>query len=150
MKRFWLAFVVLFFASANVAAAQFITIRPLTFGQIFAGQTLAIGPTQANAAYFSFSATLTIGFGIVVPTELTRVGGTEKLPINFVGSDGLYRINNNNPVGATPFNPSTGALSLALLSAPVHVWVGGSISPPVSQKPGNYSGVIVVTVTRLL
>lgn len=150
MKRLWFAFLVLLFASSNVAAAQFITIRPLTFGQIFAGQTRTIGPTQANAAYFSFSATLTIGFGIVVPTELKRVGGTETMPITFKSGDGLYRINNSDPAGATAFNPSTGALSLALLSVPVHVWVGGSISPATNQRPGSYSGLITITVTRLL
>jgi hypothetical protein len=72
------------------------------------------------------------------------------MPVTFCSTCGVYRINNSNPAGGTAFNPNNALILTVVLLSDIYIWVGGSVSPPLAQTPGSYSGTMVVTVIPLL
>ena len=130
--------------------AQVTTLRNMTFGTITSGTTTSVTKTSANAAEWKIHGTsvLTGGFQLTLPASLSGPGAT--LAITFSTTDGAYRVNVNNPVGATTFNPQNFVGLGILLSADVYVWLGASLSPPLNQKPGNYTGTVILTTTGIL
>lgn len=132
------------------AAVQVTTLRNLSFGTITSGTTTSVTKTSANAAEWKISGTTVLGggFQLTLPTTLSGPGAT--MAITFSTTDGVYRINNTNPVGGTTFNPHNFVnLTLVLLSD-VYVWLGASVSPPLNQTPGNYTGTVILTTSGIL
>jgi hypothetical protein len=130
--------------------AQVTTLRDMSFGTITSGTTTQVPKTSANAAEWKIHGTsaLTGGFQLTLPTTLSGPGAT--LAISFSTTDGAYRVNVNNPGGGTTFNPHNFVGLGILLSADVYVWLGASLSPPLNQKPGNYTGTVILTTTGIL
>jgi hypothetical protein len=131
------------------AAAQVTTLRNLVFGTITSGTTTSVNKTSVNAAQWSFSGTFLGGgsFQLTLPTTLTGPG--TDIPITFGTSDGL-RNTTNNPATGTSFNPhNSQTVPIALFGTTVYVWLGASVTPPLNQTPGNYSGTVVLTVTGM-
>ena len=82
-----------------------------------------------------------------LPTTLTSTGG-QSITVTYCTTCAAYSTT-NNPVGATAANPNASFnVSLALFN-PVYLWLGASISPPLNQPAGTYTGSVVVTVTSL-
>jgi hypothetical protein len=72
------------------------------------------------------------------------------MPITFCSTCAVYKAGSTNPAGGTAFNPNSGTgLVLAVLTD-LYIWLGASVSPPLNQKPGTYTGTIVFTVAGLL
>jgi hypothetical protein len=135
----------------RVAFVQVTTLRNLAFGTITSGTTTSVAKTSANAAQWKITGTTVVGggFQLTLPTTLSGPGGAT-MAITFSTTDGVYRINNNNPVGGTTFNPHNFVnLTLVLLSD-VYVWLGASVSPPLNQAPGNYTGTVILTTSGIL
>jgi hypothetical protein len=131
------------------AAGQVTTLRNLAFGTITSGTTTSVAKTSANAAQWRIHVPLTlVGFQLTLPTSLAGPGTA--IPITFSSADGTYRVNTNNPVGGTSFNPANFQSVVAGLNANVYVWLGASVSPPLNQTPGTYSATVVLTTTGLL
>jgi hypothetical protein len=131
------------------AAGQVTTLHNLTFGTITSGTTTSVAKTSANAAQWRIHVPVTlVGFQLTLPTSLTGPGTA--IPITFSSTDGVYRVNTNNPVGGTTFNPANFQAAAAALGANVYVWLGASVSPPLNQTPGGYSATVVLTTTGLL
>jgi hypothetical protein len=131
------------------AAAQVTTLRNLAFGTITSGTTTSVNKTSVNAAQWTFSGTFLVGgtFQLTLPTAL--VGPGADIPVTFGTSDGL-RNTTNNPNTGTSFNPHTvQTIPIAAFGTTVYVWLGGSISPPLNQTPGTYTGTVVLTVTGM-
>jgi hypothetical protein len=130
------------------AAAQVTTLRNLAFGTITSGTTTSVNKTSVNAAQWTFSGTFLLGgtFELTLPTTLS--GSGTDISITFGSSDGL-RNTTNNPATGTSFNPHTVQTIPAVLGTTVYVWLGGSVSPPLNQTPGDYSGTVVLTVTGM-
>jgi hypothetical protein len=135
--------------SGEKAAAQVTTLRNLVFGTITSGTTTSVNKTSVSAAQWTFSGTFLVGgtFQLTLPTALSGPGTA--IPITFGTSDGL-RNTTNNPSSGTSFDPHTSqTVPTALFGTTVYVWLGGSVSPPLNQTPGNYSGTVVLTVTGM-
>ncbi len=150
MWHFIVLAAILFIVSGARADAQFNVLRHLEFGVVLSGTSKTIAPTDATSAFFHTNRTLglvnVISFTVTPPTN-----GAASLPVTLCSTCGRYRINNNNPAGATVFNPPTGFSQLIVLLSDIYIWVGGTVSPPLNQKPGQYTGgTLVLTIAGLL
>jgi hypothetical protein len=136
-------------APGEKVAAQVTTLRNLVFGTITSGTTTNIDKTSANGAQWTFSGTFLLGgtFQLTLPTTLTGPG--TDIPITFRSFDGLHTTT-SNPVPGTTFDPhTTQTVPVSALGTTMYVWLGASLSPPLNQTPGNYSGTVVLTVTGM-
>lgn len=134
-------------ASLNVTASvqQPITVvaaNALAFGNVFPGVAKAIPLASPSAGRFDVTgqANAPVNMTFVVPANLTL--GANNLPITFTGSwNGI-----NDPAG-TAFTPSAAATAATFsATGTLFVFVGGTVTPVVSQAPGGYSGTVQMTV----
>jgi hypothetical protein len=136
------------------AKAQASRIQDLAFGTVVTGTTTSTSVAGPSAAQWRIHVSLLSALGsftLTLPATLTRSGGGATMPVSFCATCGRYRINNSNVSGATTFNPSsTVTFSLLGVGSDVYVWLGGSVSPPLNQTPGSYTGTIVLTTSGLI
>lgn len=139
-----------FLLAGQPVAGQVTRLRDLTFGTITSGTTTSVSKTSASAAEWSITGSTVLGgtFQLTLPTVLNGPGAT--LAITFSTTDGVYRKDNANPGGGTTFNPHNPVSIGALQSGTWYVWLGASLSPPLNQKPGSYSGTVVLTTAGIL
>ncbi|HLQ58408.1 MAG TPA: DUF4402 domain-containing protein [Gemmatimonadales bacterium] len=128
------------------------TLRDLNFGTVIKSVPTTVLPTVAAAGEWqvtgSSNANVIISF--TLPTQLTNIqalpGST--MPISFSAVSAIWRRATNNPVGGTIFNPATGAVGR--LGPPpnpsMYVWVGGTVNPAATAKPGIYQGSVIVSL----
>jgi hypothetical protein len=141
--------VLLLVLRVGTAEGQVTTLRNFAFGTITSGATSSLGSTSASSAQWRIHVNLSlVGFQLTLPTSLTGPGPA--IPLTFSATDGMYRVNNSNPVGGTTFNPQNFVTPIAGLNSDVYVWLGGSVSPPLNQPPGSYSATVVLTASGLL
>ncbi len=136
--------------AATEAGAQVTTLRGLAFGTVTSGTTTQVLKTSVNAAQWRITGTFLLGgtFTLTLPTTLAGPG--TPMPIAFGNTDG-QRNTANNPNGGTSFNPHASQnIPVLTLGGTIYVWLGGSVSPPLNQTPGNYSATVVLTVTGML
>ena len=131
------------------------TLSNLNFGSVPKGIATTVQPTAAGAGAWQIqgnkNADVSIGF--VLPTLLINVqalpGST--MPVSFGATSARWNRATNNVAGATAFNPSTGAT--AKLGPPanpyIYLWIGGTVSPAATAKPGVYTGTIIITIAYL-
>ena len=135
----------------HTATGQVTTLSDLTFGTVITGTTTSVGATSASAANWRIHGSIGVA-GIItlsLPSTLTRSGGGS-MPVSFCSTCARYRINNSNPAGGTTFDPNSLLILTIVLLSDLYIWLGGSVSPPLAQTPGSYSGTVVITVTPLL
>lgn len=128
------------------------TLRDLNFGTVIKGVPATVLPTAATAGAWqvtgSSNAFVIVSF--TLPTQLTNIqalpGST--MPISFNGVSAIWRRATNNPVGGTIFNPATGAVGRFGPSAnpTMYVWLGGTVNPALTAKPGIYQGTVIVSL----
>jgi hypothetical protein len=128
------------------------TLQELNFGTVIKGVPATVLPTAANAGVWqvSGSANAFVIISFTLPTQLTNIqalpGST--MPISFSGVSAIWRRSTNNPVGGNVFNPAVGAVGR--LGPPpnftMYVWVGGTVNPPLTAKPGIYQGNVIVSL----
>ncbi len=137
-------------AAASQGRAQVTTLRNLAFGTITSGTTTAVAPTSVSAAEWRIQGFLGLGasFRLTLPTTLTGPGPA--LAITFSPTSGIYRVNNPNPVGGTTFNPNNAVPLPPFLRSTIYVFLGGSVSPPLNQTPGTYTGTVVLTSSGII
>lgn len=132
-----------------------VTIQDLTFGTVPKGVATTVAPAAATAGQWQITgnpnAFVTIAF--TLPTQLTNIqalpGST--MPISFGLTSALWRRANNNPAGATAFSPALG--TVGRVGPPpnptMNIWIGGSVNPAPTAKPGIYQGTIILSLTYL-
>ncbi len=128
------------------------TLQDLNFGTVIKGVPATVLPTAANAGQWlvSGSANAFVIINFTLPTQLTNIqalpGST--MPISFSAVSAIWRRATNNPVGGNVFNPAVGAVGR--LGPPpnfsMYVWVGGTVNPPLTAKPGIYQGNVIVSL----
>jgi hypothetical protein len=133
----------------------FTTLRDLGFGTVTKGVATTVLPTAAGAGMWEISGNgnsfVTIGF--TLPTQLTNIqalpGST--MPIAFAATSAIWRRANNNPAGGTPFSPALGSVGRFGPSAnpTLYIWIGGTVNPALTAKPGIYQGTIILSLTYL-
>jgi hypothetical protein len=132
------------------AASQVTKERDLAFGPVITGTTTSVSVTGTQSARWRIHINLLSAgnFRLTLPTTLTRSGGGGSMSITFCSTCGVYRINNSNPSGGTTFNPAnTVSFGLQALNTNIYVWLGASVSPPLNQPAGSYSGTVVLTTS---
>ncbi len=133
--------------------AQTVTaLRPLSFGTVIGGTTGNVDPRSTGALQFDLTGPIGVNGGyLTLPTVLTRSGGGETMPVTFCSTCGVYRITSNDPLGGITFNPANPVLGITVSNGVhVYIWLGGTVSPSVSQLPGAYSGTVVFTLAPII
>ena len=128
------------------------TLQDLNFGTVIKGVSTSVLPTAVIAGEWqiSGSANAFVIISFTLPTQLTNIqalpGST--MPITFSATSAIWRRATNNPVGGNLFNPATGAVGR--LGPPpnpnMYIWLGGTVTPAPTAKPGIYQGNIVVSL----
>ena len=131
------------------------TIQDLSFGTVLKGVATTVAPAAATAGQWQITgnpnAFVTIAF--TLPTVLTNIqalpGST--MPISFGLTSALWRRANNNPAGATAFSPALGTLGRfgPPANPTVYIWIGGTVNPAPTAKPGIYQGTVILSLTYL-
>ena len=131
------------------------TIQDLTFGTVPKGIATTVAPAAATAGQWQITgnpnAFVTIAF--TLPTQLTNIqalpGST--MPISFGLTSTLWRRANNNPAGATAFSPALGTVGRfgPPANPTMNIWIGGTVNPAPTAKPGIYQGTIILSLTYL-
>lgn len=131
------------------------TLRDLAFGAVTKGVATTIQPVDAGAGAWEISgnsnAFATIAFAL--PTQLTNVqalpGST--MPISFGAISARWRRANSDPAGATAFDPALGSVGRfgPGPNPTLYIWIGGTVNPALTAKPGIYQGTIVLSLTYL-
>ena len=131
------------------------TLRDLAFGTVIKGVATTVLPTAPSAGAFqvtgSANAFATISF--TLPAVLTNIqalpGST--MPITFSGTSARWNRANNNPAAGTAFDPATGATGR--FGPPpnpnLYIWLGGTVNPAPTAKPGIYQGTVIVSLAYL-
>lgn len=134
-------------AQANVLTPLTVTGQAnLDFGNVFPGVNKTVAITDATAGRWLVQgeggAEVTLAF--TLPANLSD--GANTLPISFGAGSAGYNTT-NNPGAATTFDPAAGATAnLGVAPAELYVWIGGTVTPAVSQPAGLYTGTITLTV----
>jgi uncharacterized protein DUF4402 len=130
-------------------------LRNLTFGTVLKGVPTSVLPSNAAAGAWQVqgdkNAQVSITFTLpMVLTNIQALPGST-MPISFGAAAALWNRGANNVVGATPFDPSAGTTGkLGPQANPfIYLWIGGTVSPAATAKPGIYTGMIVVSVAYL-
>jgi hypothetical protein len=131
------------------------SLRDLNFGTVLKGVPTTVLPSNAASGAWQVqgdkNAQVTIAFAL--PTVLTNIqalpGST--MPISFGAASGLWNRGTNSVAGATAFDPGTG--TTGRIGPPpnpfIYLWIGGTVSPAATAKPGIYTGTIVLSVAYL-
>lgn len=129
------------------------TLRDLDFGTVIKGVGTTVAPTAATAGEWQVggSANAFVIINFTLPTVLTNIqalpGST--MPISFSATSAVWRRATNDPTGGTTFNPASGAVGR--LGPPpnpnLYIWLGGTVDPALTAKPGIYQGTVVVSLT---
>lgn len=131
------------------ASGQVVRMRDLAFGTILSGTTTTVSKTSASSAQWRFTGSFPLGGSGVLTLPTTLTGPGAAIPISFSTTDGQHN-SVNNPVGGISFNPHNPQSIPLLFNGTRYVWLGASVSPPINQVPGNYSGTVVLTLTGML
>lgn len=131
------------------------TLQDLTFGTVPKGVATTVAPAAAGAGQWEITGNpnsfVTIAF--TLPTQLTNIqalpGST--MPMSFGLTSALWRRANNNPAGATPFSPALG--TVGRFGPPpnptINIWIGGTVNPAPTAKPGIYQGTVILSLSYL-
>ena len=128
------------------------TLRNLNFGQVPSGVPTTVVPTGAAAGEWEAIGTgnAFVQISFTLPTTLSNIQAQPgvTMPISFSATSARWRRATNNPAGANVFNPAVGATGR--FGPPpndrMYVWIGGTVSPLATQKPGIYLGTVILTL----
>ena len=128
------------------------TLRDLSFGTVIKGVATTVLPTAATAGEWQVagSANAFVIISFTLPTVLTNIqalpGST--MPITFSATSARWNRATNNAGAATAFSPASGAVGR--LGPPpnpnMYIWVGGTVNPAPTAKPGIYQGTVVLSL----
>lgn len=126
-------------------------LNDLIFGNVFKGYTYTIDHISPNATKFLIDhsirprANLYISF--VLPQYLTN--GSSNVSISFSTSQSAWS-KQDRTTGRTNFNPYQPlTIKKVKQNENVYIWMGATISPPLSVSPGSYSATIILSVEIL-
>lgn len=129
------------------------TLRDLAFGTVIKGVATTVQPTAAMAGEWQVtgSANAFVIISFTLPNVLTNIqalpGST--MPITFGSTSARWRRATNDPAGATPFSPAIGTVG-RLGPGPnpnMYIWLGGTVTPAATAKPGIYQGTVILSLT---
>lgn len=124
--------------------------QDLAFGTLIAGVSVSVSRLDAAAAgqfVIRGPKDQPVTIELSLPTEMTGTGGA--LPLTFGAGDGGH---GPDPAIASsqvfdPRAPLTTTLSSK--NGAYYIWLGGTASPPIQQRPGPYTATITLTASFL-
>jgi len=131
------------------------TLRDLAFGTVIKGVATTVLPTAPSAGAFQVtgSANAFASISFTLPAVLTNIqalpGST--MPISFSGTSARWNRATNNAAAGTAFDPAGG--TVGRFGPPpnpnLYIWLGGTVNPAPTAKPGIYQGTVVVSLAYL-
>lgn len=144
-------------ATANVAASLAVTsAQDLLFGAVFQGVAKSIGNNiNASSGIFNITGAASAGITLefTMPDYIALADGSDRMAIAFSTTDAVVDTNNTTPatvvagdgwVNINPRNFPAGTVVGA--AGQTNVYVGGRVTPSISQKAGAYVGSIILSV----
>lgn len=122
-------------------------INNLTFGTVTAGIATDVRYSDAGAAKFQLQAprNALLLLTVLPPSGLTGPGSA--IPFSTTTTSGAWSAQDRT-TGATTFDPSQPVQARAPGSGRLFVWIGGRLSPPISQTAGSYTGTLTVSAVQ--
>jgi len=145
-----LVLVTALFGVPSAAAQVSVTaVRDLAFGPVIVGIPSTVEPSHpTRSGQFRITAPLNsrVQVRFTLPADLDGPAGAQ-LPITFGSGDAMAV---GNAPGSTPllWNPKATRNPQFQPSTVFDVFIGGTVSPAGSQRPGNYAATITLTITN--
>lgn len=146
-------FLILFLLSISspLTLAQNISVNDnLTFGAIFPGVPKTVSkyiPGEAAEFYIAGTANAEVFIDFTLPPYMYTTGDNMQLIISTTACalDSSATPDQTNPLvdNVNPWHTIVSRLG----SSGLTIWLGGTVVPTLNQRPGAYSGVIVLTVS---
>lgn len=151
-------------AAAQTGSAQFsasafvqgplsvVPVQDLDFGTVIPGVNTTIGPRSPNAGVWEVTGTpgAYVAISFTLPTLLDNIQAAPgvTMPITFGNNSARWRRRNPALGGGQHFDPSVGATGrLGGKARPrMYVYIGGTVSPGVTQLPGLYQGTVIISL----
>ena len=136
-------------AVVGVGPIQVTPVRDLQFGQVLPGTPSAVVPTAPAAGQFvALGNPLSqANVSFTLPTSLTA--GPLSMPIAFNSTSARVGWFNDPNFSVQTFDPAVGIdarFAPGFLGSSLYVWLGGQVSPALTQVAGFYSGTVVLTL----
>lgn len=131
------------------------TLRDLAFGTVTKGVATTVLPTAAGAGAWEVTgnANAFVSIAFTLPAQLTNIqalpGST--MPITFGATSAIWRRATNDPAGGNAFAPAGGATGRfgPPANPTLYLWIGGTVNPALTAKPGIYQGTVILSLTYL-
>jgi len=145
--------------SATTIGVQAITItspQPLDFGDILQGIPKSVTNNDVSAGIFEISGQNQAGINLYLqlPEYLSLSGSGTSLPIIFSATDASVDTTGaGNPAGMDAskgwqnVNPRSLPAAAIIGSNGTNIYIGGKAVPSANQKPGTYTGSIILLVS---
>lgn len=117
----------------------------LQFGDVLPGLASTVAPASSDAGRFRVSGAgaSEVALDFALPTVLTHTTSASTLPLSFgAGSAG---VGTTAAAVSSTFDPSA-TFNANLSGGALFVFIGGTVTPAVSQEAGTYDGTITLTV----
>lgn len=127
---------------------QINVLNELDFGEIVEGDSKEILITNSSAAKYTVISDKKrhIWIDLLLPSNFTS--GANTVPVIFDASHCGWSMT-NDPATSTAFDPHQQLhVQITQKSAPVYIWLGGTLNSSFETESGPYTGNITVQVTR--
>lgn len=132
-----------------------VSLQDLSFGTVTKGVATTVQPIDAGAGAWEATGNPNafVSITFTLPAQLINIqalpGST--MPISFAATSARWRRANNDPAGAAAFDPAVGATGRfgPPANAILYIWIGGTVNPLPTAKPGIYQGTIILSLTYL-
>ncbi len=138
-------------AVATVLSALTVTgTNDLNFGNVTPGTPVTVDKVTAGSAgefTITGSPAAEVSLAFTLPDSLRTAGG-DAMDILFAATDASYDDGTGSQASPTGvLNPLVTGLANLGAAGDMTVWIGGRVTPAVSQTGGSYSGQVTLTVT---
>lgn len=134
----------------------FLNIQDLNFATVTRGvpKTVLRNTAAAGKVRVSGESNAFAQISFTLPTQLPNIQALPgvNMPISFAANSAGWNRDTDDPGGGTAFNPAVGVNNARFGPPPrpyIYVYLGGTVSPTVTQAPGVYQGSIILTITYL-
>jgi hypothetical protein len=127
--------------------AQICATKPLQFGYLLPGQTSSVDKYDSNALCLSRERITTGTYQVTISLPSSLVNGGSTLPVTFAPDDAVFWYFRGFWIGPIEHNPAD-TFTTQNSTRDIVVRLGGTVDVPAGAQAGQYTGQIVITMTR--
>lgn len=134
----------------------FLNLQELDFAVVTRGvpKTVLRNTAAAGKVRVSGESNAFAQIRFTLPTQLPNIQALPgiNMPISFAANAAGWNRDTDSPTGGTAFDPAAGVNDARFGPPPrpyLYVYLGGTVSPSLTQAPGVYQGSIILTITYL-